>query len=719
VALRCGDTGVRFLGEVLLVADYAPEMSACQCKQLCLDKISDGCRAWEYYVETDAANAAETEHQHGATCTLLADIDNRTHAATPADARFTSGRVGLVVTGFEPTFVRAGEAFTAVVSGLGLPAPPAEFQEVRPSGDERLVAAQEVLAAQSPRLKFVAQGQECSGPGAVDASGAGACENGLCGVQPAAAADRATTFPESALGGLTSNYTACFCGGLDCSSGWAFAAVGSVTVAPPTWTFAVTGTPAQDDEFSLAISGMDAHPVLVSLVRYGVTAGMCSGPAARFVTVTPVCSGNQPTRTFQVAVDDDDWAPGEYTVCVCPATAELGTCLTPATVATSADRHTLTIVGPATADAQDVACVATGDAGNTRAVTGMTWFVDPGQSNSIEITKDGGDPALNSERDRLMVIPGTACCGVAAPVLYSMLYYATLKPLTVPVSPAVEEVYGWRNYDEHKERYCDGNNIQDARHAAHKCGTKCAAGEAAANTAACAGHYVASADDAFDNALCFEPATIRRECERLCDDTRECYGIDLHEAAGRCWLNDEHCVSDVVKGQLAKDRYFTFLVRRTYTFISPEYSWTTSFTLGEDTTATANRRLSESDGYSSGDLLRFYPFAFPTGDYKICFCDSSLLDGDQECTEPKHFQVEVGVAHASPLSGILHDSRLRKAGCENQWHGGLVCVDTDEFVPSQRTPLETLLPESAVSGHLLGGLDQHTYPHSGRNQSYP
>merc|ERR1719181_2551609 len=46
---QCGRLSTRIYGELLEEVE-GPE-SACHCKQLCIDKIDEGCRSWNYKVD--------------------------------------------------------------------------------------------------------------------------------------------------------------------------------------------------------------------------------------------------------------------------------------------------------------------------------------------------------------------------------------------------------------------------------------------------------------------------------------------------------------------------------------------------------------------------------------------------------------------------------------------------------------------------------------------
>mmetsp|Transcript_22297 Transcript_22297/g.56829 ORF Transcript_22297/g.56829 Transcript_22297/m.56829 type:complete len:2447 (+) Transcript_22297:85-7425(+) len=106
----CGQRNLHIFGELLSFQRDVP--SSCHCKQLCIDKIEDGCRSWKYNTQT-------------LTCFLQLDI--KTVEGGDCDdvtAKWISGDTGLRLTGLAREIVEPDMNFDLTVTGINLPTEP-------------------------------------------------------------------------------------------------------------------------------------------------------------------------------------------------------------------------------------------------------------------------------------------------------------------------------------------------------------------------------------------------------------------------------------------------------------------------------------------------------------------------------------------------------------------------------------------------------------------
>jgi len=87
-------------------------------------------------------------------------------------------------------------------------------------------------------------------------------------------------------------------------------------------------------------------------------------------------------------------------------------------------------------------------------------------------------------------------------------------------------------------------------------------------------------------------------------------------------------------------------------------------------------------------MLRFKNLQFSSGgEFKLCFCDSDLLEGDNAiCNGPEDYTIEVGRIHATGLQCLLSNPKMTRGTCESQHYGGLRCYDGD--APKTKLPVE-------------------------------
>jgi len=98
-------------------------------------------------------------------------------------------------------------------------------------------------------------------------------------------------------------------------------------------------------------------------------------------------------------------------------------------------------------------------------------------------------------------------------------------------------------------------------------------------------------------------------------------------------------------------------------------------------------RAAMDPGHSWGNILRFADISFAEGgEFKLCFCDSSLLGANEICDSAEDFTIEVGKVHATVLQCLLSDPKMTRATCESQLYGGLRCYDGNAptvIIPSE------------------------------------
>merc|ERR1719261_2397803 len=99
-------------------------------------------------------------------------------------------------------------------------------------------------------------------------------------------------------------------------------------------------------------------------------------------------------------------------------------------------------------------------------------------------------------------------------------------------------------------------------------------------------------------------------------------------------------------------------------------------------------------GISRDALLRFDGVHFPAGgEYKLCFCDPSLIASGL-CSAAEDYRIEVGRVHATGLECLLTNPKMQRGTCVPQLYGGLRCYDSS--APELETPLGYLtIPDTS------------------------
>jgi len=388
-----------------------------------------------------------------------------------------------------------------------------------------------------------------------------------------------------------------------------------------------------------------------------------------------------------------------------------------------------------------------------RADVGVDYVLEPNVASSVEVTGQ----TLDFSKDRIMVVDCSSTCGTSQATAYatvaddqawsslwalnffvdrpSLTGVDDVEPATDPASPAAG------TYREFPSQYCPGNNIDLGAPPAgasgsaqllmqnHQCFKKCFT-EAPCLDSATGGNcfcdgFLQGYDDAESDALCLD----RSQCEDLCTLLgEECDGIDLHATLNRCFLNkgckdfveaatevfrcpllttqeaceaDPACTFDTTcqgKPTLQPDSAYHFLYASSDEN-SRRLSNNTVSALGRRMTAAGVRQLlaAADPGRSWEAILRYSGITFTSGGtFKLCFCDSAILEHGLVCQSDSDFTIEVGTIHASGLHCLLGDRRFTRGICETQMHGGLRCYQ-DGKAPVVNVPAAFLgVPELQV-----------------------
>jgi hypothetical protein len=104
----CGKRATYIFGELLEGGEYSGVPSACHCKQLCVDKVDEGCRSWNYKPSSQD-------------CYLQSTIKSMPEETCEAYSDWIAGDTGLRLTDFEPAVVMPGASFDLKVNGVNLP----------------------------------------------------------------------------------------------------------------------------------------------------------------------------------------------------------------------------------------------------------------------------------------------------------------------------------------------------------------------------------------------------------------------------------------------------------------------------------------------------------------------------------------------------------------------------------------------------------------------
>jgi hypothetical protein len=750
LAVPCGIKDAQYFGEKLL--DYAGVLTVCECEQLCLEHVDEGCATYKWY--------SETNH-----CFLQKDIFEGTDPASEvlpdgalskpratlrsyyAEGRgwwkrplaygwpgWFTGSIGPVPLSFKttPATIQLDTPFSLTVGGVGFPfdeeikedsgarqrikvlpssavcgiaLPPPEVTGVdctnehtctpRPQNYTRTSATWTGLQLSASKAEMSYKVCYCGGecwavenwkevPGVLELE-ASAFSFELVGSATPSATDTALTLKVSRppfsgvsdkdswkLKLVDSRYDCAalgatsFCGGAtDCGTP-------SLSYGPDEVTFSVSsdGLAAAGDYLVCISEGASFQPAPHASGRYLKLSGSGAAHPAGFFSDQRFSAKAGASVTLSVAGYGLDGSVEELT---------MGADCTGANILTkSSSSDSATVFSGSIPDDWDglykLCQNETGTfseigtlAVTTRPDVGVNYVVTPGESTSFEVTGH----SLEYEKDRVMVIDCIGTCGVSGPAV-------GVKQPGMPVSPYMDRpslpeadayaevklhVGGWSTTDESMGKYCPGNlmpiemgTLADK----HRCYPKCYANTCSGDSCFCSG-YEAGYDTAESSSLCLNV----EQCTDLCAQTPGCTSIDMHKTKDRCFLNTGDCAT------LHTD---------------PDYNvWYKVMDVNTRRTMDRGRALSaaqvrqllagEDPGISWDKLLRFDAVQFAAGgEFKLCFCDPSLL-ASGICSRPTDYKIEVGKVHATGLECLLTNPKMQRGTCVPQMYGGLRCYD--------------------------------------------
>jgi hypothetical protein len=187
----------------------------------------------------------------------------------------------------------------------------------------------------------------------------------------------------------------------------------------------------------------------------------------------------------------------------------------------------------------------------------------------------------------------------------------------------------------------------------HLCYNKCILQDCVGDDCFCGGAYTGY-DTASSNALCADEAL----CKHICDTYEDCKSIDMAKDKTRCFLNADTCdASD--PPTTTPDVNYNLLIK----VIDQNGARQLDSTESEPSADERELLPALASGYSYSKLLIFQDITFTSGGtFKVCFCDSSLV-GDDGCTKPEQYGVEVGEVQASGISCLLTNSLFNRKTC--------------------------------------------------------
>jgi hypothetical protein len=328
---------------------------------------------------------------------------------------------------------------------------------------------------------------------------------------------------------------------------------------------------------------------------------------------------------------------------------------------------------------------------------GVDYVVSPGEMTSIEITGEG----LDVMKDRVMVIDCYGTCGVSAPSPSVSIPAKNGYPEWTPVNALIDRPSimsrqspeypvvpptNYKPFTKTKSKYCPGNKLPfpaDTLAAGHRCYPKCFGAEETCTDESCfCGGFIPGYDTPDSSAICLD----QEQCEWLCAQTPGCHSIDMHKEKDRCFLNAQPCSDTISQGLLHPSPDYDLLVK------GVDANTRRLQSMGRQLNAAQVRELlaAKDPGISWESILRFREAEFTAGGkFKLCFCDSALLDGeDAICDGPEDFKIEIGEIHATGLQCLLSNPKMARGVCTPQLYGGLRCYD--EELPAVVVPTEYL-----------------------------
>jgi hypothetical protein len=152
---ECGEPDSRIFGELLLQQDGV--MSACFCKQLCIDNIEQGCVSWNYLTTAPF------------TCYLQSSIKPAPSATCEAPANYISGYTGVRIKGTSPKKVQPGQSFDLKLEGVNMPSETNAFLQSTTPSRQRVklvpkMTGKDVTSCADSPVADTVEGIGCSHP---------------------------------------------------------------------------------------------------------------------------------------------------------------------------------------------------------------------------------------------------------------------------------------------------------------------------------------------------------------------------------------------------------------------------------------------------------------------------------------------------------------------------------------------------------------------------
>jgi hypothetical protein len=359
------------------------------------------------------------------------------------------------------------------------------------------------------------------------------------------------------------------------------------------------------------------------------------------------------------------------------------------TACTDPDEFT-TLVGKATVTA--------------RADVYVEYVVEPNVVTTLEIAgkmmlEDKAGMKLSS--DRIMVVDCDGMCGYSAPsksvvlegfggTWHELAPYAwgtdqphedAQNPLTPSWEPASWKAHdgAMGDYEEEEGLFCPDNlqisSLPDMpmeghmrSPTVHLCYNKCIAQDCEGDDCFCDGAFTGY-DTATSNALCADEDL----CKHICDTYEECKSIDMAKNEPRCFLNYDSC-DDSGASTPTPDGFYDLLIKVVdQNGDRRKLEGARKLESKKPAPASDARSLlpAIASGYSHDKLLIFQNIKFTSGGtFKVCFCDATLLEDNESCSDPEDYGVEVGEVQASGISCLLTNSMFNRKTCVGMGSAG-------------------------------------------------
>jgi len=249
------------------------------------------------------------------------------------------------------------------------------------------------------------------------------------------------------------------------------------------------------------------------------------------------------------------------------------------------------------------------------------------------------------------------------------------RPSLQELPRAADATASTYSYTAMENKYCPANMLPPTGLAEnHQCYSKCYENAPCTDTEACfCDGFFPGHDTAESSALCLS----QQQCEWLCSMTEGCHSIDMHREKNRCFLNTQVCKDHVDNSQLAPSADYDLRIK--VLDENERRLQSKAHAHGRKLSAAQLRQLlaAQDPGISWESVLRFRDLEISSGgEFKLCFCDSALLAGENAiCDGPEDFTIEVGRVHATGLQCLLSNPKMTRGTCAEQLYGGLRCYD--------------------------------------------